>query len=250
MPVLNVHTGLFAVTVYRPIRRLARSWRRFKEKMKNLKHIISVFITIRRVVTVFLLLMLMGLGLSITAQAQRSRSTRATRTARANLVNSRLTGTYRFDRTRSENARAAAERATNDLPPGIRKQVFDDVSARLASPDMLAIEQRGNNVSMVSSGAPRITFDANGQERSESIGDDRMMRARATIDGDILDVNTSVDGSSDFNVTFESLDNGRRLGVTRRIFSAQLDQPIIVKSFYNKSSNNAQWNIHGGPHSF
>jgi hypothetical protein len=220
--------------------------------MKNLKHIISVFITIRRVVNVFLLLLLMGLGLNITARAQSSRSTRAsrTRTTRPNLVNSRLTGTYRFDRARSENAKAAAERATNNLPPGIREQVFDDVSARLASPDMLAIEQRGNNVSMVSSGAPRITFDANGLERSESIGDDRMMRARATIDGDILDVNTSVDGSSDFNVTFESLDNGRRLGVTRRIFSAQLDQPIIVKSFYNKSSNIAQWNIHGGPRSF
>ncbi|HEX8139540.1 MAG TPA: hypothetical protein VF544_18420 [Pyrinomonadaceae bacterium] len=220
--------------------------------MKNLKHIISVFITLRRIVMVFLLITLMGLGLSITAQAQRRRATRAsrTRTTRPNLVNSRLTGTYRFDRTRSQDARTAAERATNDLPPGIREQVFDDVLARLASPNALAIEQRGNNVSIVSSSAPRITFDANGQERSESIGDDRTMRARATVDGDILDVNTAVDGSSDFNVTFESLDNGRRLGVTRRIFSAQLDQPIIVKSFYNKSSNIAEWNIYGGPRPF
>ncbi|HEV2913767.1 MAG TPA: hypothetical protein VGX92_10860 [Pyrinomonadaceae bacterium] len=220
--------------------------------MKNLKHIISVFITIRRIVMVLLLITLMGLGLNIAAQAQHRRSTRAsrTRTARHTLVNSRLTGTYRFDRARSEDARTAAERGTNDLPPGVRERVFDDVWARLASPDALAIERHGSNFSIVSSSAPRITFDANGQERSESVGDDNMMRARATVDGDILDVNTSVDGSSDFNVTFESLDNGRRLGVTRRIFNAQLDQPIIVKSFYNKSSNIAQGNIYGGPRSF
>jgi hypothetical protein len=220
--------------------------------MKNLKHIISVFLTIRRIVIVFLLVTLIGLGLSITAQAQRRRSTRSSRarSTRSDLVNSRLNGTYRFDRTRSEDARAAAERATNKLPPGIRALIFDDVLARLASPDTLAIEQRGSNVSIVSSSAPRITLDANGQERSESIGDERTMRARATIDGDTLDVNTSVDGSSDFNVTFESLDKGRRLGVTRRIFNAQLDQPIVVKSFYDKSSNIAQWNIYGGPRSF
>jgi hypothetical protein len=120
--------------------------------------------------------------------------------------------------------------------------------ARLESPDTLAIEQRGSKVSIVSSSAPRITFDANGQERSESIGDGRMMRARAIVDGDLLDVNTSVDGSSDFNVSYELLNNGRRLGVTRRIYSEQLDQPIVVKSFYNKSSNIAQWNIYGDAH--
>lgn len=217
--------------------------------MKDLKSIISVFLTVRRIVMVFLLVTLIGLGPGITAQGQRRRPARSSRAriARPGPLNPRLTGTYRFDGPRSENARAAAERATNKLAPGIRERVFEDVMNRLAAPDTLAIEQRGSNVSIVSSSAPRITFEANGQERSESIGDERAMRARAAIDGDILDVNTSVDGSSDFNVTFESLDKGRRLGVTRRIFNAQLDQPIIVKSFYNKSSNIARWNIYVGP---
>jgi hypothetical protein len=220
--------------------------------MKNLKRLISVFLMIKRIITVFLLLTLIGLGLIITAQGQRRRSTRASRarSARHDLVNSRLNGTYRFDGTRSEDARAAAERAMKGLPPRIRARIFEDVLARLSSPATLAIEQRGSNVSIVSSSAPRITLDADGRERSESIGDERMMRARATIDGDILDVNTSVDGSSDFNVTFESLDKGRRLGMTRRIFNAELDQAIVVKSFYNKSSNVAQWNIYGGPRAF
>jgi hypothetical protein len=220
--------------------------------MKIIKRIISLFITTRRIVMVFLLLTLLGLGLSIIAQGQRRRSTRASRAraTRPALVNSRLNGTYRFDGRRSEDARAAAERATNKLPPGIRKRVFDDVLSRLVSPDRLAIEQRGSNVSIVSSSAPRITLDANGQERSEPIGDERTMRTRATIDGDIMDVNTSVDGSSDFNVTYESLDKGRRLGVTRHIFNAEFDQAIVVKSFYNKSSNIAQWNIYGGPSAF
>lgn len=198
---------------------------------------------------VVFLLTLIVLGLSDTTQGQRRRSTRASRAriTRPDPINPRLTGTYRFDGPRSENARAAAERATNKLPQGIRERVFKDVMNRLAAPDTLAIEQRGSNISIASSSAPRITFEANGQERSEPIGDERTMRARAAIDGDILDVNTSVDGSSDFNVTYESLDKGRRLGVTRRIFNAELDQPIIVKSFYNKSSNIARWNIYGGP---
>jgi len=220
--------------------------------MKKLKRITSLFLTIRRIVLVFLLVTLLGLGLSITAEGQRRRSTRASRarTTRSDLINSRLTGTYRFDGPRSEDARAAAERATNGLSPGIRKRVFDDVLSRLVSPDRLAIEQRGSNVYIVSSSAPRIRLDVNGQEHSEPIGDDRTMRTRATIDGDIMDVNTSVDGSSDFNVTYESLDRGRRLGVTRHIFNAEFDQAIVVKSFYNKSSNIAQWNIYGGPRAF
>jgi hypothetical protein len=115
---------------------------------------------------------------------------------------------------------------------------------RLESPDMLAIEQRGSSVTIASSRASQITFDADGQERAETIGNGRTLRSRAILNGDRLEVSLSGDRSTDFSVTFESLDNGRRLGVTRQIDNDQLDQPIVVKSFYDKSSNLAQWNIY------
>lgn len=202
--------------------------------MKKLKLIISVF----------LLMTLSSIGVSVQAQQRRSTRRPRARTTRPSLVNSRLTGTYRLDTTRGEDVRAAAERATNELPPGVRERAFDDVTTRLESPDMLAIEQRGRSVTIASSRASRITFAADGQDRAETIGNGRTVRSRASLNGDRLEVSSSGDRNSDFNVTFESLDNGRRLGVTRQIDNDELDQPIIVKSFYDKSSNLAQWNVY------
>jgi hypothetical protein len=161
-------------------------------------------------------------------------------------MNARLTGTYRLDTTRGDDARAIADRATINLPQGQRERVQDNVMTRLEAPDMLAIEQNGRNVSIASSRAARITFDADGQERSETMGNGRTLRTRATLNGDRLEVSTTGNRSSDFSVTFESLDNGRSLRVTRRIYSDRLDQPIVVQSFYDRTSNLAQWNIYDG----
>ena len=49
-----------------------------------------------------------------------------------------LTGTYRLDTARSDNPRDVADRATRNLPSGERQRIYDAVSARLASPDMIA----------------------------------------------------------------------------------------------------------------
>lgn len=215
--------------------------------MKNLKRIASVFILIRRIALVFLLLTLtMG---SLNAQAQQRRSSRRS-TSNQTIMNARLTGTYRLDTTRGDDARAMADRATINLPQGQRERVQDNVMRRLEAPDMLAIEQNGRNFSIASSRAARITFDADGQERSETIANGRTLRTRATLLGDRLEVSTTGNRSSDFSVTFESLDNGRSLRVTRRIYSDRLDQPIVVQSFYDRTSNIAQWNIYDGQQTY
>lgn len=199
----------------------------------------------KRIVSVFLLITLSVIGVSV--QAQRKRAPRRSR-ARVTrpTINSRLTGTYRFDAARSDDARAVADQATNNLSADNRQAVLDEVMARLESPDMLAIQQRGRTVTLASSRASQITFDADGQERSESNGNGRTVRSRATAYGDRLEVSSTGDRSTDYSVTFESLANGQGLNVTRRIYSDQLDQPIVVKSFYNKTSNVAQWNIYRG----
>lgn len=211
--------------------------------MKNLKSIASVFILLRRIALVFLLLTLTIGGLS--AQAQQRRSSRRS-TPNRPFINSQLTGTYRLDTTRGDDARAMSDRATVNLPQGQRERVQDNVMRRLEAPDMLAIEQNGRVVSIASSRATRIEFDADGQERSETTGNGRTLRTRATLQGNRLEVSTTGNRSSDFSVTFEPLDNGRSLRVTRRIYSDRLDQPIVVQSFYNRTSNMAQWNIYDG----
>ena len=205
---------------------------------------------LKLIVSVILLAALSAVGLSVQAQRRGSRNRARARVTRPINVDSRLTGTYRLDSTRGEDARAAADRATNDLPQGARERVFEDVATRLESPDMLAIERRGSTVTIASSRASRITFDADGQERGETLGDGRTVRSRASLNGDRLEVISSGDRGRDFSVTFESLDNGRRLGVTRQIYSDQLDQPIVVKSFYDKSSDLAQWNVYRGTQAY
>jgi hypothetical protein len=216
--------------------------------MNNLKRIASVFILMRRIALVFLLLALATGGLSV--QAQQRRSSRRSASNRPDLRSYRLTGTYRLDTTRGDDARAMADRATINLPQGQRERVQDNVMGRLEAPDMLAIEQNGRTVSIASSRAARITFDADGQERSEVVGNGRTLRTRATLNGDRLEVSTLGNRSSDFSVTFESLDNGRSLRVTRRIYSDRLDQPIVVQSFYDRTSDIAQWNIYDGQQTY
>jgi hypothetical protein len=218
--------------------------------MKNVKRFIAICLTIKRIVAVFLLITLAIVGLSASAQAQRRRASRRTRTTPVSTINSRLTGTYRLDTTRSDDARAAAERAANNLPPEAQVRLLDDVMTRLESPDTLTIERRGNNITIASSNAPRIAFAADGQEHSEYTNNGGTVRTRATLYGDRLDVGARGDQSSTFNVTIESLDNGRRLGVTRQIFAEQLEQPIVVRSFYDRTSNLAQWNTYGSPQAY
>lgn len=159
----------------------------------------------------------------------------------------RLTGTYRLDTTRSDDPRDAAERATRNLPYNDRQRVLDNLTARLESPDQIAIERRGRSVTIASTRAPQITFDANGQESVETGPNGRTIRARATLNGDQLVVNTTGNSGNDYSVTFTPVDNGQRLSVNRRIINANLPRPVVVQSIYDKVSETAQFNIYNGP---
>jgi hypothetical protein len=218
--------------------------------MMNVKRFIAVCFTIKRIVAVFLLITLAIIGLSVSAQAQRKRAPRRARAAPVATVNSRLTGTYRLDTRRGDDARGTADWATRNLSAEDRQRVLDDLMTRLESPATLAIERRGNNITIASTNAPRIAFAADGQERSEYASNGGTVRTRATLYGDRLDIGARGDRSSTFDVTIEALDGGRRLGVTRQIFAEQLAQPIVVHSFYDKTSNLAQWNNYGAPQAY
>lgn len=159
---------------------------------------------------------------------------------------SRLTGTYRLDPTRSDDPREAAEKATQSLPTNDRQRISDEVTSRLESPDQLAIEVRGRTVTIASSRAPQISFEADGSERLEATRDGRTIRASAALTGNQLTVNSSGDRQTDFNVTFDPIDNGRRLSVTRRVYVQGLERPVVVQSTYDRTADVARFDIQTG----
>jgi hypothetical protein len=170
--------------------------------------------------------------------------------AQTSSVASRLTGTYRLDPSRSDDPRDAAQKITQNLPYNDRQRVGDQVTSRLESPDQLAIDVRGRTVTIASSRAPQITFEADGTERVENRSDGRTTRARATLNGDQLIISSTGDRQSDFNVTFSPIDNGRRLSVTRGVYVEGLSRPVVVQSTYDRTSDVARFDIQGGPETY
>jgi hypothetical protein len=159
--------------------------------------------------------------------------------------NSRLTGTYRLDASRSDNPSDVAERVTRSLSNNERQSVHDRMLARLESPELLAMERRGSTMTMASSRAPQSTFEANGIERQEELNG-RSSRVTASLNGDQLTVKSTGYRENDFSVTFESIENGQRLRIRREIFSDRLSQPVVVNSVYDRTSAAPQWNIYAG----
>jgi hypothetical protein len=159
----------------------------------------------------------------------------------------RLTGTFRLDASHSDNAAAIADRATSNLPYSDRQRVREQLMRRLDAPEMLAIERNRNSVTIASSRAPQTTFDANSGERREQLPSGSYSRVTTELVGDRLVVRSAGNRATDFTVTFDPIENGRRLRVTREIYNDQLGQnPVVVQNLYDRTSDVAQWNIYTG----
>ena len=155
-----------------------------------------------------------------------------------------LTGTYTVDRSRSDDARAVAERAAGYLTYNERSRVIDVVSRRLDPPDQLALDVHGRTVTMASTRAQEVTFDADGRDRIETSPSGRTIHSRASLNGNQLIVNSTGDRGNEFTATFQTFDNGRTLRVTRRIFLSELNQPLEVHSTYQRTSDVARFDIY------
>jgi hypothetical protein len=161
--------------------------------------------------------------------------------------NSRLTGTFRLDLSRSDNPRDRAERAVGNVPENERQDVFGQILVRLESPEMLAIECHGATVTIGSSLAPQSTFEADGRERQEQLDTGRTVRVIATLRGEHLVVSSNGYKENDFNVTFDATEDDRSLKVRRQIYSDRLTQPVVVYSVYDRTADVAQWSVYNGP---
>ncbi|HEX4951040.1 MAG TPA: DUF3011 domain-containing protein [Blastocatellia bacterium] len=171
---------------------------------------------------------------------------RAADSSGGSYVTNHLTGTYRLNQARSDNPSTIAERVTQNLIGGEQQRLRNAVLRRLESPEVLAIERRGRTITMASTRAAQVSFEADGREQTEQSRNGRNLRTKATLSGDRLVVSTEGDRSVDYQVTFEPIDNGRSLRVTRRISDEGLRQAVVAKSVYDKTSDSAQLNVYSG----
>ena len=150
-------------------------------------------------------------------------------TAPATSSNSTLTGTYRIDSGRSE--KVADVLSNTNIASDKRR----DLESKLDAPEQIAIDVRGNEVTLASSKAPPVSFVADGSEKTEQ-ENGRTVRLKATLRGDELTL-TSLGGETDYTVTFVPESNGRTLKVTRRITTDYLEETVFAESLYNKTDD-------------
>lgn len=176
---------------------------------------------------------------TICAQKTRDRATRGVGCS----ATSELNGVYRIDVDNSDRLYPVIEGATSKVPFGDQQQFFIDLAVRLTPPDMLAIECRGNRVSLGSSRSPRVEFLADGVTRNARAADGRVVRSRIQFEREGNLMFSSSGGGDDLNFTFAPVENGKRLRVTRRISAQELVEPVIINTVYEKIGDVARWDI-------
>ena len=157
-----------------------------------------------------------------------------------------LTGTYRLNSTMSDNPRTIADRAVSITWGNQRNSIYDNLVNRLEAPQMFAIDKTANEIVLASTKSPQVTLDANGREYIENYPDGRTSRVRATLSGGKLTIVSNGNRANDFTATFEPVDNGRRMLVTREMYAERLNEPVTVRSYYDRTSPIARFNIFNG----
>lgn len=157
-----------------------------------------------------------------------------------------LSGTYRLDPSRSEDTNEIAARAIDNNSAGNNADARRDLQEKLDAPEQIAVDVRGNQVSLASSRAAPITFAADGRDRTEQTANGKTLRARSTLRGQELTV-SSLGGENDYTVVFTSIDNGGAMRVTRRITTDYLNQTVFAESIYLKTDSVARLDLSSNP---
>jgi len=150
-----------------------------------------------------------------------------------------LSGTYELDAVRSENVdEVVADARVNSAERAA------DLRSKLAPPQQIAIDIRGNQVTLATTDAEPLSFTADGREKAEQMNGQNV-RVRATLTGDKL-VITSLGGETDYTITFVSETGGKGLKVSRRITTGYLSETVFSESVYNKTDAVAGLGIKAG----
>ena len=157
-----------------------------------------------------------------------------------------LNGTYRIDVSESDRLYSLVRSARSSVPFSDQQEFFLDLSTRLTPPDLVTIECQGNRVSVGSSRASKITYLADGKNRRERSPTGGIVNSRVTLKGDSLKFVSIGNVDDNVNVAFESVDDGARMLVTRRIYAKQLAEPIVIRTFYDKIASQVDWKLYDG----
>jgi hypothetical protein len=164
----------------------------------------------------------------------------------ANNIDTRLTGTYRLNSNQSDNVNNIVNQAITSSRLNINQQdrVRRNLERRLTPPDMLALEKRGQQVSLASSMSPQVSFAADNVSRSETNPNGRTVQTRVSATSNEVTINYEGDRMNDFYVSFAPLGNGQ-LRVTRRVYLENTNTAVTATSVYDKTTNVAQWSAIG-----
>lgn len=152
----------------------------------------------------------------------------------------RITGTYRLNRTLSDDIKLVLDRSDDAYTVAQRDRMRRNLERRLSSPEMMAIEKDGRTMTMASSLSPQVTFDVDGVARTETTNRGRTIRTTATASRGSVEISYVGDRANDFYLTLAPTRDDQ-LRVTRRLYLENRNETISVSSVYDKVNNVAQW---------
>jgi hypothetical protein len=153
---------------------------------------------------------------------------------------SRITGTYRLNRSLSDDVNAVLDRSDDTYPPTDRDRLRRSLERRLTSPTMMAIEKSGRTITMASSLSPQVSFEADGVARTETTPRGRTIRTTVTSTRDAVEISYVGERSNDFYLTLSPTRDGQ-LRVTRRLYVDNRNETVSVSSVYDKIDPIARW---------
>lgn len=158
--------------------------------------------------------------------------------------NSQIDGTYRLNVAASDNVSSVISQTIRDSSVRARQQ--GNLERRMASPQTIVIESRGNQVKLATDYGAPVDFVADGRAVTETNNRGQQIRTTVSMTGSTLNIVTDGDRSNDFRVSFTPV-AGNRLRVTRQLYLENQNEVITVNSVYDRTSNTASWpNVNPG----
>ena len=157
-------------------------------------------------------------------------------------LDTRITGTYRLNASRSDNVGTILDRAmTNaNFEADRQDRVRRNLERRLTPPETLVLEMRGQQVTMAGPNGQMITFQADGTRQTETSPRGRTVTTSVTATDRDLTINYEGDRMNDYYVSFMPMRDGQ-LQVTRRVYLEGQNETVTAVSVYDKVSPNPQW---------
>jgi hypothetical protein len=152
----------------------------------------------------------------------------------------RITGTYRLNRTLSDDVNLVLDRSDDSYTVAQRDRMRRNLERRLSSPEMMAIEKDNRTMTMASSLSPQVTFEVDGVARTETTNRGRTIRTTATASRDSVEISYVGDRANDFYLTLAPARDGQ-LRVTRKLYLENRNETVSVSSVYDKINDVAQW---------